>query len=358
MGIDFVTFPAILSQNGVDAGRIGIAATFDIIGGILMSLFLSKLVARLGVIKALFISSFSYAFAISTIYFYQNFYLWIIICFAMGGFWFVYVISRQAWINSLVDDTRRGVALGIFSMMISAGIAVGPVIASVLGANNYISFIASDALAIVSFLVILPIKHKSPSSVASKKIAFKEFFKNNPRCFLARLFLDFLCYCLMVFSVTFGKNIGLSPEKSGLLISAYMMSGFCDVLVGFLLKKQDPYRLINIGFLGCLSCFLVIIFYHYSYFFLLTLYFIFGIFVALIYVSVFTAANKDYDKEKLIAANATFQSIGSLGSLASGLTTGYLINIFGKLGLPFAIVFCCITYLTFLVIYEKKFIKK
>ncbi len=355
MGINLVTFPTILNKHGVDAAHIGIAFTLDAFGGILMSFFLSKFVARVTMIRVLKFSAISYATITAIIYFCQNFYLWAALAFLMGNLWFAYVITRQSWLNILLENKRRGVGLGIFSMLISAGIALGPVIVSVSGAESYSSFLISAMLVILSLRCLDPLKNTAQPQLESKRIPLRSFFKNNPRCFLARFFLDFQTYLLLTFTVVFGVRIGLSYEAAGLLISAYMASGFFDIFIGFLLKKTSPYKLINIGFLGCMYSFLAIILYHESHSFLLGAYFIFGMFIACIYVSVFKISNDDYSKEKLVAANSTFQLIGSIGSLFGSLVGGYLVNIFGTNGFPIAMVLSCAFYLTFLVTYEKKF---
>ncbi|MBP7710156.1 MAG: MFS transporter [Rickettsiales bacterium] len=353
LGINLVTFPTILNKHGVSGSLIGIAFTLDILGGILTSFFLSKIVARLTMMRTLKFSVFCYAAIILTIFFYQNFYLWAVLAFVMGSLWFIYVITRQSWLNMLLENNQRGVALGIFSMAISAGIALGPVIASFSGAENYLSFLISATLAIASFFCLLPLKNKPQPQLESQRISLKDFFKTNPRIFLARFFLDFQTYLLLTFSVIFGVKIGLSYEAAGLLISAYMFSGFCDVWVGFALKKWNPYQLINLGFLGCLCCFLAIIFIH-NYHFLLGTYFTFGVFIACIYVSVFKVSNDDYAKSKLVAANATFQLVGSIGAISGSLVGGLLFHIFDAVGFPITMVLSCVSYLTFLVIYEKK----
>jgi MFS family permease len=355
MGVNLVTFPTILNQHGVDASKIGIAFTLDALGGILMSFFLSKFVGRLRMMKALGVAIFGYVAAILLIYFYKSFYLWSAIAFFMGICWFTFVITRQSWLNMLLQNNQRGVAMGIFSMLISAGIAVGPVIVKFSGANNYSSFLISASLAIFSYICLLPLKHTSQPQIESKRIPLKEFFKTNPRCFLARFFLDFQTYLLLTFTVVFGVKIGLKYEAAGLLISAYMASGFFDVFVGFLLKKISPYKMINIGFLGCMYCFLSLALYSQSYIFLLLIFFLFGIFIACIYVSVFKICNDDYANEKLVAANATFQLIGSCGSLCGSFIGGVLVDVFGTQGFPITIVLSCALYLTFLVTYEKKY---
>lgn len=353
MGINLVTFPTILNKHGVSTKNIGLAFTLDAFGGILMSFFLSKIVARLTMMRALRLACFTYASIILIIYFYQNFYLWGALAFLMGAMWFIYVITRQSWLNMLLRNDQRGIALGIFSMLISAGIALGPVIVKFSGADHYLSFAISATLAALSFFCLKSLNNAPQPKLESERIALKEFFKKNPRVFLGRFFLDFQSFSLLTFSVIFGVKTGLSYEASGLLITAYMASGFFDAGVGFLFKKWTPYQLINFGFLGCLCCFLMVIFFH-SYLFLLSIYFIFGIFIACIFVSVFKACNDDYPQEKLVAANATFQLIGSIGAMCGSLVGGLLFNLFGSVGFPITIVLCCISYLTFLVIYEKK----
>ncbi len=354
MGINLVTFPTVLTLHGVDASRIGIAFTIDTFGGVLMSFFLSRLVSYFTMMRVLKFSSFGYAAIIFLIYFYQNFYLWAALAFMMGALWFMYVITRQSWMNILVKNNQRGVATGIFSMIISAGIALGPVIVSITGAANYLSFAISALLAIASFYCLTPLRKSPQPKLESERINLREFFQNNPRSFLARFFLDFQTYLLLTFTVVFGVNIGLQSEAAGLLISAYMASGFFDVLVGFALKKWSPYQTIKFGFIGCLCCFLTILFFHQPYLLLIVIYFIFGIFIACIFVSVFKICNDDYSKTRLVAANSTFQLIGSTGSFFGSLFGGILFNFFGASGFPFAMIFSCICYLTFLVIYEKK----
>ena len=357
MGIDFVTFPTILTRNGFNASDIGIAFALEILGGIITSFFLSNFVAKLGMMRALKITSYTYGIIILLIYFCKNFWLWIAFVFAMGCSWFIYVITRQSWLNMILKNHQRGVAIGIFSMLISAGFAIGPIIVRFCGAENYLSFLISSLLVFLSFFLLkhLPV---ASSNVESRHIPLKEFFKHNPRAFMTRFFLDFQTYLLLTFTVIFGRKIGLSYELAGLLITAYMSTGFFDVFVGFLLQKTSPYKLINIGFLVCLYSFISIALYNKSYLFLLISYFTFGLGIACIYVSVFKVMNEDYEKEKLVAANATFQLIGSLGALCSSLFGGFLVDIFGIQGFPIAIILGCVFYLSFLVTYKDNNLKK
>lgn len=250
-----VIFPTILRLNAVNPTNIGIAFATDVFGGIIMSFILHRLVKNLGIMNALNISAIGYALVTALIFFYQGFLIWLCLAFFMGMCFFAFNITRYAWMNILLTSHRRSVALGIFSMVLASGVAAGPVIVKFSGAQNYISFLISAAITIISLMFLAPMRASDKVRIAAKRIPLIDFFRNNPRCFLARFFLDFQSYLLLTLTVVFGEKIGLSPEKSGLLITACMISGFVDVWVGFALKKKDAYRLIRYGFFGCFLCF-------------------------------------------------------------------------------------------------------
>ncbi len=347
IGIDLVTFPAILSENSVSSAQIGIISIFEICGGLFASLILSKFVAKSGLQKTMAIAAIAYSICILFIYFYQGFFLWLAFIFLMGFCWFLYVITRQAWFNIMLSDEQRGIATGIFSATIALGLAAGPLIVKFSGATNYTSFIISALLVLASYALIYKIKVEKTVSLSEEKISLKEFFTQNPRCFVARFCLDFQSYFLLIFTVIYGRKINLSYELSGLLITAFMVSGFFDIVVGFILKKANPYKVMNIGFLIALLSFFIILFYNKSYPLLLALFLLFGVGIACIYVSVFKLANESFAKEKLVAANSTFQIIGSCASLCGGFFGGLIINYFGAIGFPLTIIFINLVYLGF-----------
>ena len=354
-GMNVVIFPAKLLENGITSAQIGFASAFEVVGGVIMSLYLGRLIKKIGVTKSLFFSSALYAVMIFLIFFCKIFYFWLLLVLIMGSCWVINVIARQAWLHTIISDKNRGMMAGIYSMLISIGLALGPLLVKYFGASGYSSFIISASIIFAAFLIIKNLSSTAKLEINSSKIPFRDFFKKNPRCFLGRFFFDFISFSILGFSVVFGRKLGFSAEDSGLLITAFMASFIFDVITGILLKKYNAYKLINIGFIGFLICISIIAIYHHNYKLLLALFFIMGIFAAFIYVSIMTAVNNDYDKEDLIAANSTMQVIGSSGSLAAGLINGFLITIFSASGFIITIALSCIIYLTFLVFYEKKY---
>lgn len=354
MGINFVIFPATLTLKGFLAHNIGIFFAFDTLGCIVMSLILSKIVAQLHVLQTIKISAIAYCLIVAAIYFCQSFYLWLAFSFTLGAFWFMYVITRQAWFNILLNSKKRGIASAIFTMAIAFGIFLGPVIVKFSGATNYASFLISSLLVAASLLCLYPLRNAPKPEITPEKIKLTTFFKDNPKIFLARFFIDFQTFVILTLTVSFGIHNGLSAETAGLLISAFMISCVLDIFIGVAITKLNPQKIINFGFIVSLACFISIALFKQYYLALLVSYFILGIAGGCIFITTLNVNNENYSKDKLVAANATFQLIGSLGSISGALISACLINFIGILGFLITITASPIIYLSFILFYDKK----
>ncbi|GDX35605.1 MFS transporter [Alphaproteobacteria bacterium] len=354
-GINLVIFPTNLRSHGVSPALIGFASAIETMGAIITSFFLAKFVNNLGIFKSLKITAIIYACLSLLLYFYLGYFYWLLTIFIIGCCWFVYVITRVSWLNILLTDEKRGIGIGIFSMIISLGVCTGPLIVKIFSATSFYSYLASGLLTILSMVSLTPLKDLKNPVINSQRISLGDFFKKNPQCFLARFFLDFQSFSLMTFSVIYGVSLGYTYESAGLFISAYYASGFFDLIAGIVSKKFKVQKLINFGFFGCIYCFLILLVYHNSYWFIILVYFLFGAFIAFIFVAVYKMMNEDYGKDQLVSAGATFQLIGTLGSICGSLTTGIIFQIFGPQGFPATIILGCTIYIAYLLFYEKKF---
>jgi len=353
-GINTTAFSATLIKHDISPFLIGIAASIELLAGVKISFILSKIVARIKILYAVIMFGTIYALSVALIFFYQNFYLWLFFCILNGACWFSLLVIRSAWINAIINDKNRSVILALTTTVFCGGFSFGSLIVKFLGTENYLSFLLSSALIAVSILALILIKNTIPEKIDSQRISFREFFKHNPRIALSRFLLDFQNSCIVCLTIVFGVKIGLTPENAGLLIAAFMSSGFCDLYAGFLVKKYNRYNMIYIGFIACLLMITLAIFLYKSFAALLLIYFLFGAGTALIFVAAMTIVNESFAQEKLIAANSTFQSIGSLGAVFGSVVGGLFMQLFSFYGFFITIILSEITYLAFIFFYEKK----
>ena len=352
-GINIVIFPSMLKHNQISPLKIGFASATETFGAIIASLILAKIITRIGFYRSLKYSSIVYGVITSILFFYVKYWLWLLFIFIIGCCWFIYSISRVSWLNILLDNNKRGIGIGLFSMIISIGVAIGPLFVKFLGVHNFLTFFLSSILTFLSFIFLAKHAKKNFIQISSKKISLINFFKNNPQCFLARFFLDYQSYSLITFTVIYGVSLGFSYEDSGIFLSSFYASGVVDLIAGFLLKKIKPKNMINFCFFGCIYSFLILTIFNHSYLTIIFIYFLFGGFIAGIFVAVYKMMNEDYQRSELISASSTFQLIGTLGSIFGSVTTGIAFQYFGSLGFLGSMIFGSCLYLAFLLYFKK-----
>ena len=351
-GINVISFPAILVENNIAPFFIGIATTVEVAANIAISFLLSRIIFRLTITKAMLLCAATYSLSIALIFFYQNFPLWLMFCTINGMCWFTLFIIRQSWISTLVKTKNRSVFLALITTILCCGFICGSFVVKYFGAEHYTPFLVSSAFTLLSILILIPIQQTQPKRIQARRIGLREFFKHNPRITVARFLLDLQGGCLTCFTVIFGIKVGFTIENSGLLISAYMASGFYDLYAGFLAKRFDRYKMISLGFVACLTFMLIAIFVYKSYVALLIIFFLFGCGTALILSGSITITNEIFAKHKLIGANSTFQSIGAIGFLAGSLIGGIAIEFFSFYGFFITIIFTNLAYFLFLAFYQ------
>ncbi|MBP7710819.1 MAG: MFS transporter [Rickettsiales bacterium] len=353
-GIDVVAFPATLAAHNITPIQVGIASVFELSAGIIISFFLSRIVAKMGMMKSLFFFATFYAAAVAAIFYFVSFYLWLFLIFTIGTCWFAFFTIRQSWLNMIVENKNRSVVLALFSTVLCGGITVGPILVKIFGIETHRIFAISASFIFLAFLALLPLYKVQPDQIESERISLKKFFKENPRCFLTRIFFEIQCDCILVFGVIFGVKIGFKSEDAGLLTSAFMLSGLFDILLGFLIKKNNPYKLINLGFFSALLCGIGIILFQQSYLLLVIIYFFLGSSLALTYIASSTIINSQYGSKQLLAANSTFQSIGVIGMLLGSIIGGIFMEVFSLYGFALTIIFSNLAYLIFIFFYGQK----
>ena len=353
-GINVVVFPAILMENNISSSLIGFAAATEIISGFFAAILLSRALFKYGVVRSTLFLTALYSLILYCIFYYHNYLVWLLFEVLIGICWVSLYIVRQSWINNLISDKNRSIVIALSSSVFCVGFIIGSSIISFFGSLNQVCMIISSGLLLFSGLLILMVKDTAPKDEESSHMEFKELFKELPNETLARFLLDFMAGCVIFLGVVFGVRIGLTTEESGLLIAAFMTSGIFDLYAGFLAKYCNRAKLLFIGFLGSLISISLIFVFHESFSMVLTFFFLFGIFCALIIVVTLTNLNDKFIGSKLVAANSTFQAIGSMGSIIGCLAGGILMQIFDFYGFFIAIYLAIFTYIVYFSLFQAK----
>ena len=346
-GINVVVFPAILIENNIGTFLTSLAVTSEMIFSLIAALLVFKIILKFGATRAVILTTLIYASITYFIFYYQNYLLWLILQSTIGICWLFLYIIRQAWINNLVSDRNRSIIVALISSIFCTGFVAGSSIVKIFGALNHTCLVISTAFIILAGILLLLTRGSFPETLDSDHVNIKMLIEKAPNESLARFLLDFQAGCVIFLGVLFGTKIGLKAEDAGLLIAAFMASGILDLYAGVLAKYYDRTKLIAYAFFGCFLSFGTAIFFYQDFYILMACFFCFGLACAMIMVATLTNVNDKFDKSQLVAANATFQAIGSLGTIIGCLVGGILMQIFGFYGFFATILFAIVSYLVY-----------
>lgn len=354
-GINAVSFPFVLYQYQVPTALIGVIEGVEILAGVLIAKFLCKISHKFGVLRTILIFAAIEAVIILILPLYYNFWWWIFLVFISGLSWFSVIALRQSWLNIATTNNHRSMVLALNSTMICAGFALGPVVVKMFGAGNYLSFIISAILVVVSCFALFAIVNYQPK-LDEEKVDHWQIIKTHKISFIAKFLLDLQMAVVILFTVIYGIKSGVSAENSGILVSVFMLIGLADFLIGWMIKNKELQKYINFGFFGLLISIMFLPFVIKNYYLAILIYAVYGWFVSLVFISIVTKVNHNQNKKDLIAINSSLQAVGGFGAVCGTFLVGIFMEIFAANGFVILIVLANVSYFLltkFLVVIKK-----
>ena len=87
---------------------------------------------------------------------------WFVLRFTIGAAAGVLWVCGEAWINQVADDATRGRVVAAYSMAVSGGFALGPVVLSATGTKGLTPFVISGCVMLLSALPLLRVLRDAP----------------------------------------------------------------------------------------------------------------------------------------------------------------------------------------------------
>jgi MFS family permease len=134
---------------GVSTTWNGILAAAPSLAILLLGSTFPSTIRRLGVLQSFYYSTALAVISALLFPVFSNYWVWLLLKFAMGVSLGLQWVVSESWINSLAAGSRRGTILGIFVSVFSGGLALGPFALSFVGSEGYLPFAICAALLIV-----------------------------------------------------------------------------------------------------------------------------------------------------------------------------------------------------------------
>lgn len=130
-----------LENAGVSTGWNGLLASMPSLAILALGAYFPLVLKRFGPLPSFYVCT---AIAIACLLLFplsDNYWFWLVLRLLSGATLGLQWVISESWINSLAAGSRRGTVLGLYVAVFCAGLAVGPLILSVIGTTGYLPFL-------------------------------------------------------------------------------------------------------------------------------------------------------------------------------------------------------------------------
>jgi MFS family permease len=334
-GLSYPLLAFILERQGTSAGMIGLSSAMTPLGLIAGSPLIPPLVRRFGAGPLAFSCAIAAALCFVLIGWTQDLIAWFPLRFLVGlAIGPLYVLS-EVWIIGLAPPQRRGRILGIYTAVISAGFAAGPVSLMLVGTEGWPPFAVGVAAFIGCALCLAALGPRLPRLGDGKTHAsVRSFLPLAPVLLFAVFATAAFEQSVLSLLPVYGLSYGLGETE---------MSALLAVLIAGNIALQAPLGLaaehwtarpvlVACALATALGCALLPLLIETP--LVWPLVFLWGALSFGIYTLALVELGERFSGSMLIAGNAAFALFWGVGGIAGPPATGGLMDWVGLQALP------------------------
>ena len=215
--------PLALERQGVDNFVIGVVGAAWGVGMLATAHLIPAMAARVGAVRLIAVS-IAINSVISVVYaFTQDVVLWFVLSLLSGMVGGIPWVVSEIWINLVVDESRRGRAVAVYSTLIALGLAVGPAVLQLVGVYGPKPFLVNAALGVVVILPLLPNWRLAPAIRLERGSGFGQVLLLAPVVFIAATACGLGEQAAFSFLPVYAVAAGVSAETGAMWLSAFVI---------------------------------------------------------------------------------------------------------------------------------------
>ena len=328
----------ILERQGHSASTIGLSAAMTPLGLIACSPFIPRLARRFGAGPLAVTCAALAALAFALIGVTQDIVSWFPLRFIVGLSIGPLFVLSETWIIGLAPPERRGRILGIYTAVISAGFALGPLSLMVVGTQGMAPFTVGITAFLACAIWLALIAPRLPDIGRSgEKASLGSFFSLAPALLIAVLstaaFEQAVLSLLPVYGLSYGiHDAGLSALLTALIAGNILL----QLPLGLAADRFSP-RTVSIAcaLLTVVGCLLLPVLIETP--LVWPLFVLWGACSFGIYTLALIELGARFSGAMLMAGNAAFALMWGIGGIAGPPATGAAMDLLGIQGLPIAL---------------------
>ena len=342
-GLTYPLLSFILQRQGVSPGLIGLSAAMTPIGFIVSSPLIPWLTRRFGAGRTALSCAALSAVMLALIGWTQDVYAWFPLRFLIGLVTNPLYVLSETWIIALAPPARRGRFMGIYSTIISAGFAAGPLCLLAVGSKGWQPFAVGISVFVLCGVCLAIVLPRLPDfDDGGDRVSVLGFVPLAWVLLFAVVVAAGFEQGVLALLPVYGIGHGIGEGTMSALLSVMIAGNIALQVPLGLVAERIPARLVRLACvsataLGCAALPLLI-----DTPFVWPFVFIWGAVSYGIYTMSIIELGERFTGATLVAGNAAFSLMWGLGGIVVPPAAGTAMDAFGTGGLPIALGALCL----------------
>lgn len=247
LGILFPLAALTLERWQVPASLIGLNSATQALAMLVLGPFLAGIVRRLGPVRALVGGGVLGAAAILALPLLPSLTAWFVLRFLIGCGLALPWLVTETWINAIARDANRARVVGVYSMLLFAGMSLGPVVLQILGSTGTLPFAVCAAAIILAMVPLVLARDLIPNLQIPEGMGIVHVVQRAPTVAGAALLAglsESACYMLLP---VYGVRVGVSEDAALTWLTVLIVGAIAlQIPLGWLADRMDRRRLLGI----------------------------------------------------------------------------------------------------------------
>ncbi|TIQ34867.1 MAG: MFS transporter [Mesorhizobium sp.] len=341
-GLSYPLLSFILQRQGVSPAMIGLSAAMTPVGFILSSPLIPGLARRFGAGRTALTCAALSALVLALIGWTRDVYLWFPLRFLIGVVTNPLYVLSEIWVIALAPPSRRGRIMGVYSTIISAGFATGPLCLLAVGTEGWPPFLVGIfAFLFCGACLAVVVKRLPKVDEAGHRVSVLGFMP------LAWLLLSAVVVAagfeqsVLALLPVYGTHYGIPEARMSALLSMMIAGNIAMQVPLGLLAERLTARLVRFGCVSVtiLGCVLLPVLIETP--LIWPCVFIWGAVSYGIYTMSIIELGERFGGSTLVAGNAAFSLMWGAGGILVPPLTGSVMDVIGAAGLPVTLGAIC-----------------
>jgi MFS family permease len=342
-GLSYPLLSFILQRQGVPPSLIGLSAAMTPLGFIVSSPVIPSLARRFGAGRVALSCAALSAMVLALVGWTQDLNAWFVLRFLIGVVTNPLYVLSEVWMIALAPPARRGRIMGLYTSIISAGFAAGPLCLLTVGTHGWPPFLVGIGAFIVCGACLASVLGRLPRvDEEGEKASVLGFLPLAWLLLAAVVVAAGYEQALLSLMPVFGAERGLPEADVSALLTAFIAGNIAlQIPLGLLAERLTARRMLFVcGLASAVGSALIPVLLDGP--LIWPVVFVLGAVSFGIYTMALIELGERFSGTMLVAGNAAFSLMWGVGGIVVSPAVGAAMDLSGANGLPVSLTLICL----------------